>query len=1292
MKRINLLLAAILVASVAWMIALTPKLSSAAPNPPEDGSEVDPGLSQALQDKLDGYQSKLAGADEIGYKIDTLIPSADGSTALLWLAPIDNATGAVIETEPALAIGVRDDSKAAGWRIIFQSDPEWNTHLASIPREQLPSELQEYLFVEKSVGLDSTLNATIYRGYKLPWAASVSKRLSGSIGHFLLYNSCSITSCRYAYDFADGTMFPLLAAKGGDVWMANWTCPNGDTSCNNFIVIRDQSTTPTTYQLYLHMAYNSIPAELRVKGATVMQGQFIGNVDDTGASTGHHLHFHVHTNSASYWGNSVDIRFDDVSVNDGTPRRCSEASAWPEYGTECSDTYISGNVGANPATAIVTAPANGAVIDLSTFTVTGTAVDDRGVTKIQVIGRNQGGQWVEMGTPATSSPFSITVDSCSGKLSNGLVDIAVRVFDLEGNISVPQGVRSMIKSYSCTPPAPGACTPTTTQIAIYSEPNYLGVCSKLNTNSDGAYSSGSFGSVGPANIASIQVGSSVRAIVSDASLTYYTGDSSGIPIITGSGRIQGFEVSDPNLADDPIGSDTINSIIVQPKNILAAEIDDLKYPVMTRWTPSEFTTQDSFGISFFEPGGVVYKAWVQKWNGTAWADYRVIEPVRVPGASLGSLLPGKYRFLGCAKNSYTGTGCGNTTPAGYEFNVTAAPFANTTVKSVPYSDLLDSESSEWTRSGLWRWSTSLSESRKGYIYNNGTNFNTGTNHGSLTSPLIQVPAGGAALTFQYRYATESSYAHWDQRWVQIAEDGGEFVNILQLFDDPANYWLNSPQIDLSAYAGKKIRVRFFFFSVDQAANTGTGWQIDSVTVSQTGGLTACEDANNSLATATAINLGQHVTGQQICPVGDVDYFKFSGSKGDILGIWIDAMRDGSTLDPVLALLDANGSLIYENDDQVPYEVQDSMISAILPETGSYYLKVKAWDHPGAGGEAYTYSLHVFKDSTPPVINILSPDSVWPTSEPFDFVVDGRDGSSRIMQMDFYWHPADWQGGTWELMGSDYLDTDGWSMRVDPAGLGDLTNSALYVEARDAAGNISGDIMVATQVDGTPPTVSFTPLPAVMQTTVVELTFAAADFGSGLASVVLQFSTDGNTWNEIPGAFPGDNHIWFVGEQGLTYQFRVLAQDNAGNQGTGSTSTQVAASCTNDSSENADDTAAGAPTVTLGQAQEHNFCGVNDADWIKFNAEGGKRYAVTATSLGGGAAFRLELRDASGANELASAFSSELGQSASLFWTAPASGTYTVKVEPVVGQMVGSDVRYSLKLGETVVMFFPIIGN
>ena len=149
-------------------------------------------------------------------------------------------------------------------------------------------------------------------------------------------------------------MFPLIAAKGGTVKSFKWTCPNYGTSCTNFLILEDQSTIPASYQVYYHMAYNTIPSRLRVVGAMVQQGEYVGDVDDTGDSTGHHLHYHVYTtpNTSDWsWGSSVDITFDDVPMNGGRPRTCAEAREYPDLGSQClpNNLYTSGNTPAQSA-------------------------------------------------------------------------------------------------------------------------------------------------------------------------------------------------------------------------------------------------------------------------------------------------------------------------------------------------------------------------------------------------------------------------------------------------------------------------------------------------------------------------------------------------------------------------------------------------------------------------------------------------------------------------------------------------------------------------------------------------------------------------------------------------------------------------------------------------------------------------------------------------------------------------------------------------------------------------------
>ena len=318
-----------------------------------------------------------------------------------------------------------------------------------MPKELLTEDLyRRYLIPEQ----DTSFSASTLRGYKLPWTAGLAKRVSNSIGHVYSVSggltSCP-NSCRYAYDFADGTMFPMLAAKGGTVKAYKTTCSNGDTNCTNYLVLEDQSTIPTSYQLYFHMANNSVPRRLRTIGTRVLQGEYIGDADDTGASTGHHLHFHVYTSPTGTnwsWGYSVDFIFDDVPTNGGYPRTCAEASAYPSLGSQCmpGNKYTSGNTPANPPQATITAPKNRQVVSTKTIRVAGTATDDIQIVRIQVM-VNYAGTWEALDEiDPVNGAFAKNINLCGTGVPNGPFGLTLRVYDREGSLANGVPVRQVI--------------------------------------------------------------------------------------------------------------------------------------------------------------------------------------------------------------------------------------------------------------------------------------------------------------------------------------------------------------------------------------------------------------------------------------------------------------------------------------------------------------------------------------------------------------------------------------------------------------------------------------------------------------------------------------------------------------------------------------------------------------------------------------------------------------------------------------------------------------------------------
>lgn len=542
-------------------IEATPQFYS--PPPSVESTQKDPripAIDDALREAVAGREDLLVFLiyDVVIHHVDF---SSDGNVAVVYLAQIDRDTGEVIPAEPGVAIAQR--VAADSWQITLQADVEFVTVMEAVPEELLDQEMrQRYLpGVQKMPHAPRT-----YSGYLLPWKGGESRRVSGSIGHVFTYKTCP-TTCLYAFDFSDGTMFPVHAAKGGTVKYAVWRFPNNQMKNANFLVLEDTTTQPTTYQIYYHLAQNSIPPELRVPGTRVLQGQFIGIADNTGPSTGHHLHFHVHATPNNFWGTSVDITFDDVQINGGRPRTCSEARSFPKYGSQCvtGNWLVSGNGDAERPTGGITHPVPETVITQSTLNVSGWGRDDRAVQSMQLLITNDG-NWKPIGPVHATSPFTATVDLCTAEIPDGQFFLSLQVMDTAGKMSEPlTGLTALEKRFDCfqpTPVPPPACLPSSDQVALYSNVNYLGTCSLLK---HGEYPNrSSFGAVGSQAIQSILIGS--ETAVELYSIENYSGSRSVIL------------ESQPNLKSDPVGAQGVTSMVVQKRPPLP-EAPALKPPV-----------------------------------------------------------------------------------------------------------------------------------------------------------------------------------------------------------------------------------------------------------------------------------------------------------------------------------------------------------------------------------------------------------------------------------------------------------------------------------------------------------------------------------------------------------------------------------------------------------------------------------------------------------------------------------------------------------------------------------------
>ena len=305
---------------------------------------AEPGTQDAFELLLYSQLPELIQeAGQTNWSLDEVQFNDDNTQALLWMAESEESGSDVLAREPQIVLALWDFDDG-NWHLHLVEDEDFNVVFLNSDFKDL--EMASRFFPNAD---PKASPGVVYGGYKLPWKAGLEKRITWSVAH----SSCKPKYyCTYAFDFADGTMFEIVAAKSGYVYHLRDTCWNGDSNCTNSITLEDRSTTPWTYQIYLHLANNSIPSALKQEGTFVPQGTKIGNADDTGISTGHHLHFMVIEESTldsceNYcFGRSVDITFRDVTINwhagtqGGRPRLESEAS-W--YGGQGQRYYVSGN-------------------------------------------------------------------------------------------------------------------------------------------------------------------------------------------------------------------------------------------------------------------------------------------------------------------------------------------------------------------------------------------------------------------------------------------------------------------------------------------------------------------------------------------------------------------------------------------------------------------------------------------------------------------------------------------------------------------------------------------------------------------------------------------------------------------------------------------------------------------------------------------------------------------------------------------------------------------------------------
>lgn len=101
------------------------------------------------------------------------------------------------------------------------------------------------------------------------------------------------SSVHQGIDLAPGAGYQIKAAGSGRVYQSGW-----HNNFGNRLTIEHNVNGQKLYTLYAHMQNPPLVGN----GAAVNQGQHIGNVGNTGASFGAHLHFETHVGGLN-WNN-----------------------------------------------------------------------------------------------------------------------------------------------------------------------------------------------------------------------------------------------------------------------------------------------------------------------------------------------------------------------------------------------------------------------------------------------------------------------------------------------------------------------------------------------------------------------------------------------------------------------------------------------------------------------------------------------------------------------------------------------------------------------------------------------------------------------------------------------------------------------------------------------------------------------------------------------------------------------------------------------------------------------------
>ncbi|MBI2395843.1 MAG: M23 family metallopeptidase [Deltaproteobacteria bacterium] len=246
----------------------------------EDASQTEPDSALSVDSESDGLGFD-ASIDDTRVATD----SAPIDSGIDTSSPVDTGASPICLASAAGAYCGNDEMKDADPSTLYQCPGPGKPPTSS-------TKCDAGCQIEPAGTPDHCKVVSSEAGYRLPWPPGTTMRLTQDCNDACCADHVGVD--QWAWDFANGTGFTVVAARGGTVThlKINSTSGCGSSSCAgqaNLIVIDHGDGTQA---LYMHLAGGSLRAGVTC-GATVARGQPLATAGTTGWSTGLHLHFQV---------------------------------------------------------------------------------------------------------------------------------------------------------------------------------------------------------------------------------------------------------------------------------------------------------------------------------------------------------------------------------------------------------------------------------------------------------------------------------------------------------------------------------------------------------------------------------------------------------------------------------------------------------------------------------------------------------------------------------------------------------------------------------------------------------------------------------------------------------------------------------------------------------------------------------------------------------------------------------------------------------------------------------------